>query len=279
MSPLIVYLSKVAFLVKPERLRLALLLPLYLMSATLDLIGLGLLLSLVTVIHSPNDIFFNVQIFPIFSEIINQSAFYKTMAYLCVAILVIFLFKTAIIILVTYTTLKITFFFGARLRSRLMLNYQNLSYENFTNRSASEYIYNVHTLAGQLISLTVQPILKVISDVLLILMILAFIALNDPSLVVVLTVVAAFGLTYDFINKKRMISFGKATNVWSERMVKHVTEAINGFRESIVFGKKGFFLWEGDEKCFWVGARAHSLATNYSIVSILDGVDACILFS
>ena len=39
MSPLIVYLSKVAFLVKPERLRLALLLPLYLMSATLDLLS------------------------------------------------------------------------------------------------------------------------------------------------------------------------------------------------------------------------------------------------
>ena len=237
------YLLKVWTLIKPQRVSLIFLFPLYLLSNSIDLVGIGLIVGLVSSLNSnptANIAMFDLGHFP---EFASNSDIGHLFINLSILIFIVFVIKTIIAIVVTFVTLRITFGFGAQLRSRLMDVYQSLDYEEFQKRNKSEYIYRVQTLAGQLISLTVQPALKILSDGLLILMIFAFLIWHDPiNLVLVSSIVLIFGGVYDFAFRKRLNKYGQATNVLSETMVRHITEGMNGFRESIVLSKKEFFL-------------------------------------
>ena len=158
------YLGKVLFLVGTARRKLALLLPLYLISSAADLVGIGLLVALVSALNDPGMLLSLSDRVPVLSGMARSSSPDTLTVLLAGLVLLVYAAKTAIAVYVTHLTLKISSHYGAGLRAFLMAVYQRQGYAGFIRRNCSEYIHNVQTLADQFVTYTVQPMLRVITS-------------------------------------------------------------------------------------------------------------------
>ncbi len=236
------YLRKILFLVGSDRRKLALLLPLYLISSAADLVGIGLLVALITALKDPETLLNVTSRIPVIAGFVSSSTEDALTVMLSCVVFLAYAGRTAIVLYVSQLTLKITFLFGARFRSLLMGVYQKQSYDKFIQRNSSEYIHNVQTLAGQFVTYTIQPILKIIGDGLLMLLIIGYLAFKDPFvLAVLLLLMSVAGYLYDRAFRKKIATYGRQENSLSTRMIKSVAEGLNGYRESHIFGIAGFF--------------------------------------
>lgn len=236
------YFRKVLFLVGTDRRRLLMLLPLYLLSSGADLIGIGLLVALISALKDPGTLLQVVGRLPVVGGYAASGTADALTVGLSCLVFVVYAVKTGVAVLVTRLTLTITFQYGAKLRSFLMGVYQRQSYDRFIRRNSSEYIYNVQTMAGQFVTYTVQPILRIVADGTVALLIIGFLAVKDPFvLVFLLILMSVAGLLYDRAYRKKIASYGTQENSLSAKMIKSITEGFNGYKESHIFGIVGFF--------------------------------------
>ena len=236
------YLGKVLFLVGNARRKLVMLLPLYLLSSAADLVGIGLLVVLVSALKDAATLRAIVDQIPVISSFSHSSTPDALTVMLASIVLLVYAAKTGIAVLVARQTLQISYGYGAGLRSFLMGVYQRQPYAKFMQRNSSEYIYNVQTLAGQFVTFTIQPTLRIIGDGILALLIVGYLAVKDPFvLTVLLLLISISGLLYDRAHRRKMAVFGTQENNISAGMIKSITEGLNAYRESQIFGIHGFF--------------------------------------
>ena len=236
------YLGKVLFLVGNARHKLVTLLPLYLLSSAVDLVGIGMLVALVSALQDPQTLRAIADRIPVISSFAHSSTPNALMVMLASLVLVVYVAKTGIAVLVARQTLLVSFGYGAGLRSFLMGVYQCQPYSKFMQRNSSEYIYNVQTLAGQFVTHTIQPMLRIIGDSFLTLLIIGYLAAKDLFvLTVLLLLISISGLLYDRAYRRKMAAFGIQENNISAGMIKSITEGLNAYRESKIFGIQGFF--------------------------------------
>jgi len=241
-SQLRAYLAKILFLVGTARRKLILLLPLYLISSAADLFGIGLLVALISALKDPHTIQAIADRIPVVSGFTASSTPDALTVMLACLVLLVYAAKTVIALFVAKLTLKISFNYGAALRSFLMGVYQRHSYAKFMQRNSAEYIYNVQTLAGQFVTYTIQPILRIIGDGFLALLIIAYLAVTDPFvLAILLVLMSVAGLLYDRAYRRKMAAYGSQENNLSAGMIKSITEGLNAYRESHIFGILGYF--------------------------------------
>jgi ABC-type multidrug transport system fused ATPase/permease subunit len=236
------HLAKVLFLVGSARGKLFLLLPLYLIASAADVVGIGLLVALISALRDPTALTEVVAGIPVASGVAGSVSADILMVMLAGLVLFVYVAKTAISLTVIGLMLKISFRYGAGLRSFMMGVYQRQSYSSFMQRNSSEYIYSVQTLAGQFVTYTIQPLLRITSDGLLALLIICYLAVTDPFvLAILLLLISLAGLFYDRAHKRKMAMYGGQENKLSANMIKSITEALNAYRESQIFGVQGFF--------------------------------------
>jgi ABC-type multidrug transport system fused ATPase/permease subunit len=247
----ICYLRKVFFLVGADRRKLLLLLPLYLFSSAADVMGIGLLVALVSTLKSPDTLLQFASQIPFFEKHAASSSVDTLTVILSCALFVLYVLKTSISIYVNRLTLKITFLYGARLRSFLMGVYQALSYDRFIQRNSSEYLYTIQTMAGQFVSYTVQPILRIIGDGIVALLIIGYLAVKDPFVLAsLLILIFIAGVLYDRAYRKKIASYGSQDNSLSATMIRSIMEGLTGYKESRIFGIERFFRQRVAESAF-----------------------------
>ncbi|WP_416652611.1 ATP-binding cassette domain-containing protein [Candidatus Pseudothioglobus sp. Uisw_086] len=233
-----VFLKKINYLVGNDRRKLLWLVPLFLLSSVLDLIGIGLIVSFVSLLINGESVelvqFFNLDKYQLTShELI--------VAFSCFLFL-LFLVKAITAIYVNKTILKICFNYGVRLRSYLICIYQDMSYSDYASRNSSEYVYNVQTLAGQFSTSIVQSILRIISEGIVGILILIFLAINmGISFYIFLFLLILSGYFYDKSFKKKNNEYGKVVNSSSTQMIQSIQEAMYGYKENHIYGITGYF--------------------------------------
>ena len=233
-----VFLKKINYLVGNDRRKLLWLVPLFLLSSVLDLIGIGLIVSFVSLLINGESVelvqFFNLDKYQLTSNdlIVTFSCF----------LFLLFLVKAITAIYVNKTILKICFNYGVRLRSYLICIYQDMSYSDYASRNSSEYVYNVQTLAGQFSTSIVQSILRIISEGIVGILILIFLAINmGISFYIFLFLLILSGYFYDKSFKKKNNEYGKVVNSSSTQMIQSIQEAMYGYKENHIYGITGYF--------------------------------------
>ncbi len=233
-----VFLKKINYLVGNDRRKLLWLVPLFLLSSVLDLIGIGLIVSFVSLLINGESVelvqFLNLDKYQLTSNdlIVTFSCF----------LFLLFLVKAITAIYVNKTILKICFNYGVRLRSYLICIYQDMSYSDYAGRNSSEYVYNVQTLAGQFSTSIVQSILRIISEGIVGILILIFLAINmGISFYIFLFLLILSGYFYDKSFKKKNNEYGKVVNSSSTQMIQSIQEAMYGYKENHIYGITGYF--------------------------------------
>jgi len=234
------YLSKIIFMMGKNIKILPFIIFLFISSSILDLLGIGLFAPFMIMVLDPSE-FAGSTLY----QIISKSSFinntYDALLVTSITLVLIFFFKAIFGILINREILKFSFNEGDRLCRKLMISFQNISYEKYIQKKSSEYIFSISNLANHY-SGTLILLLKVIGDILIATIILIFLAFQNLSILIMLMVLVLSSIfLYDLFFRKKMLAYGRNNNSYTKTIIQNVTEGIEALKEIRILGKEKFF--------------------------------------
>lgn len=216
-----------------------LIISLFVVQSFLELIGLGLVAPYISLIANPDSLWFDNIIRNYLKLDVNVKELHQILG---VGLILAFLLK----FLVAYlTNRKVIHFVQSKrcqLATTLLKNYQNMTYEAYSQRNSAEYTYRIQTLTYQFAEQTLAPILRIFGDGLIAITLLIFLCIyNTIAFLLLVLLLASIVGTFDFFTKRLAKANGFLANKYSTNMLKTVAESMNGFKELRVLGKQDYF--------------------------------------
>jgi ATP-binding cassette, subfamily B, bacterial PglK len=237
------YFHEVNFILGKDRNKILWLAPLFLFSSILDLLGISLVATFVTILINHDNL--SDKYFAPYLDRINFIGGNELEVFTficCFFIILAFLAKTVTAIFINKKIFRLCFDQTVKLRSYLMSAYQEMNYIDYLRRNSSEYVYNIQTIVGQFAVSITQSILRIISEGVICLVIIVFLAVHDwQSLGILVVLLTAVVFLYDKFFRKKIKHYGVISNKFSTRMVQAIQEGMNGFRENRIYGISNYF--------------------------------------
>ena len=240
MNELKKYFQELLYLVGKDKRKLPFFVLLFLFSSLLDVVGLGLIVSYIQLIVSPENInegyIYDIQEFFGVHQPPNE-----ILTTLGASLLLVFLIKAVFGI---YVENKLIIF-GERqrslLQSKLMWAYQHISFLDFLSKNTSYYINLINTSTYYHGS-AVRTALKLLSNSIITIAILIMLMLTNPivSLLIILFL-GTLVVSYSYFLKDRIIESSQLNQKYSENMIKAINEGMHGYKEIRILGKETFF--------------------------------------
>jgi ABC-type bacteriocin/lantibiotic exporter with double-glycine peptidase domain len=235
------YLIELLYLLGGDKRKLIFIIPLFVFSSLLDVIGIGLIVPYVSLIVNPESIAngdykFFLDFFLLPSD--NK----ELLVIASILLLTVFMFKTIFIILINWVIFSFGYKQQVRIRSLLMKSYQNMLYDKFLKRNSSEYILAVSSLTGNF-AVTLQTILKAISEIIVAGAILVMLAIINIEVLLIL--IFLLSITIVFYNKKfraKVGLYGEKSNIAGQNLLKWLSEGMKGFKEIRILGIENYFF-------------------------------------
>jgi ABC-type multidrug transport system fused ATPase/permease subunit len=263
------YLKIIHFLLGEDARKLPLYLALFLVSGVFEIAGLSLIAPYVALVFSSE----SDALIP-FSQyltwISNWFGEIDLIFFLGVGLILVFFLKGLISIYINYLIIRFSAFQQARLKIVLMSAYQDLNYSKYAERNSSEYIQTIQSLTATFTNSTVLPGLKLISDAIVALSIVATLAVLQWQAITALLVLAVLGfLFYDNVFKARLVKYGSALTLAAERVTQGIQEGLQGLKEIRILGKEKFFLkmvTEGSIESAKIGVRKGLISSAFRYI-------------
>ncbi len=226
-----IYLSEFWFVLGAGRRRLPLIALVTLLSAALDILGVGLIGPLVLALVPGGPVSLGSEG--------NQPAIFYAMA---IGVMLVFMVKG----IVSFQLIRMITRFSERhrayLMSRLMRAYQQQPWEFHLNRNSASMINSVVMFTGNFSGNTLTASLRLITDVIVFVAIGTLLAFQDP--IAVMTLVAI--MTVVFLVVTRWVRRGLIANarLSAEKTgvtIDCVNQALGGYKEIRVFGTDAYF--------------------------------------
>ncbi|MDB9976125.1 ABC transporter ATP-binding protein/permease [Candidatus Thioglobus sp.] len=234
------YLKEVLFILGGDRKKLPLLFLFFLFLSLVDLLGLGLIGPYVSIIVDPDALDGSLGEIVQYFGLPSQKQ--DLLTSIGVILLVVFVLKTTFAIFVNKKIIDFGQGQQVRLRKLLMSSFQSLSYVEYLKRNSSEYIYSIQQLSQQFGLSVLLPILRIISDSIVGIVILSFLAWQSFSaLALLVSLLGLMVFIYDSLIKKNMKRYGENANKASTLMLQGVQEGLEGFKEIRILGKEKHF--------------------------------------
>jgi ATP-binding cassette, subfamily B, bacterial PglK len=235
------YFNEIWFLLGEDRFKVFGLFLLFLGISFLDLAGIGLIGPYISIIFDSQALDGSLgSIVDVVGLPKERDALLITMG---LTLFLIFLFKAISAIWINYRIIQFSNNQQIRLRSLLMQSYQKLTYAEYLQRNSSEYIYSMQELVVQYSNQVIVPGLRTLSDGIVALMILMFLAWQNITAFILL--IGIFGVAivgYDYLFRGRVSLYGKKSNKAATLMTQGIYESIEGFKEIRILGHEKFFF-------------------------------------
>ena len=140
------YFKEIFYLLDNSKTRFMSLITFTLIISFFDVLGLSLIAPYISIVLEQSK---NINL-SLLDQYLDLSIYSKKniILYFGIIILIIYVIKTFLSIAINKYLLNIAFRQGATIRTRLSKAYLNTSYEDFTKRNSSEYIYAIEGLTG-----------------------------------------------------------------------------------------------------------------------------------
>ena len=234
------YLNKISVLLsKNEKKALLILSILLLIGMFLEVLGLGILLPLITLILDPK------KLNSIFDQLgflsINQLEYNEKVLLSLISIIIVYLIKASFQILITHRQNFIIERLGADLGSKLYQKYLYQDYIQHINGNLSDLIKNTQVEINNFI-LFCRAVLMLFVEITLIFSVLITIIYIEPIGAVLVGVF--FGILSFFyfqITKRRIKNWGNERQVFDKNISKIVLESLSGVKEIKISMKESYF--------------------------------------
>ena len=213
----------------------------FILLSFLDIVGIGLIYPYIAIIIDPSK-FISSDIYILINTYFSFSDINQLFSIIGFALIGLFIIKAFLGIFINRVILSFGLNQGNKLRAELMESYQNLNYKNFTNRNTSEYIYNIFHLANQYSQTVLVSVLRILSEGIVALVILIFLALTNFLVFgILILILGSLFFLFDFFFKNKMLHYGSETNIESNNMLKTVNESMDGIKTIRILGISSFF--------------------------------------
>ena len=249
------YFREIQHLMGPERSRVFRMVFLFLLVSGLDLIGLGLIVPYFYLIMGmATD---GSMLIGLLGRLGVQDAGREQLLLTMGGVLVgVFLIKTVLGLWGNYSILRFSQDQQIRLKSILMDAYQSMPYTEYLRRNSVEYIHSIQSLTSNYANSAVVPLLKIVSDGIVAVAILCFLAWKNFAAFALMTLVfGAVISAYHWLFRGRLKSYGQQVNHIARQVGKSVRESMDGFKEIRILGREAYFHDEVDK-----GAHAYAKA-------------------
>jgi len=212
----------------------------FVLSSSLDLIGLGLIGAYIALIANPGG-FRELEFLDYFNDFLSTYSDQELLILFGLALLIIFFVRLLAILLSNYIIYKFSADQMIKMQERMMSIYLNQDYESFIQRNSSEYVVAVSGYVRRYKDV-LQAILKIFSDILVciaVVSLLAVVSLETLSILIFLFL-AMFFLFNKFLYSK-VQRYGEEFNLGDRLMIKSISEGVSGMKEIRILGKEDFF--------------------------------------
>lgn len=232
------YLTKVFFLLGKDRKKLPFLLFLFVVSSSLDMIGIGLMGPFFGIFFGAEveNSFFDSNI-ALLADVFNLNL----LEFLTCVILAVFSVKTLLSVLIARYVIMFGQSQQVKLRKALISSFQTQSYLKLIEQNSSSYLNAMQTMVvnfANLIMYSLQSVGEIIVSIML-LVLLFFV--NPQVLILLLSVCAISMLFFDLTVRRKMLLAGKISNTSSADLIKNIRETLKGFRDIKIMEGEEFF--------------------------------------
>ena len=159
-----IFLEKIFFLIGEKKLKVFYLSILFTISSLLEVIGIGVIVSFISLFLGINDIFLQ-KIIDFLHELLPNNFIADQIVFLGVLLIITFLLKTIIILYINYITEKFSRNIEFSLKEKLLSNFIFLPDKYYSKKNISKQIETIIRLTQIIQGPCVSSILKLLSTI------------------------------------------------------------------------------------------------------------------
>ena len=235
------YLREIFYLLGNAKRKLPLMGVLFFLLSVMDLAGIGLVGSYLTLLTNP-DQFTQSSFYEVYQSLGLSSETSDVTLNIGVLLVFVFVTKAGMAILINYILLKFCHGQSIALRASLMRAYQGLPYALYAEKNSSQYIHNIN-LADKFATGTLLAMLRIVCDGVVVIAIVAFLGFTDIlALILLVTLLVSVSVVFDTFFKSKVAFYGAVSNTSSIQILKSIQEAMTGLKEVRILGKENYFF-------------------------------------
>lgn len=214
-------------LTKTERIKIFILIAIFIFNALFELLGLGLIMSIFYLIIDEKN----------FTLIINKSIFFENYTYneminICaIGLVIIFLLKSALVFFTNLIQSKIYTNIHFRLANKLLLSYLNKEYNFFFSRNRAKLAFNIANEIEQICIRLINPILNIISETIIVMLILSFFIFQFKNFLIYFIIFVSFYLLFYFFTKNISFKLGEVRKHNQLSKAAILKDVFNGIKQ------------------------------------------------
>jgi ABC-type multidrug transport system fused ATPase/permease subunit len=251
-------LSDMLFLLGDQKRKLPFILATFLVVSLLDLIGVGLVGSYITLFTQPRG-----SELAFLKPILSQLKFFeddqgKSMLALGCVLVFVFVLKAAVGLFVQRIIFRFCLRRMAELRTSAIEAIQHMPYSMFLQRNSSEYVQTVINYVGQYTA-SLRYILTLISEgtvALFLFLLLSWV--SGFALALVMAMGFVMIVAYDKIFRYKITRAGRTLNAGNQLTIRGIQEQAAGFKEIRILGRESYFL-DQVKRGSWLVAHSNNL--------------------
>lgn len=214
-----------------------------LISAILEILGVSMVIPLLSVIMSIDQIKENVYAKLVF-EALHLSSDNQIIIFICVGVALIYIFKNAFSIFYTWVSTKFANKIRRELALRIFNAYVRQGYTYFVEHNSSEILRGIG-VDPQSVQTIVFHIFILMVRIITVICITVFIVVTNPWLALMLLIMIAFSsLISELLFKSRMRKSGIEQREYSQQARQASLEAIQGSKEIFAMNRQKYFTDE-----------------------------------
>ena len=236
------YSQKLLYILDGKATQIFFLILIFLMISCLELLGIGLVGPYIAIVSDPELMNKHEKLLNFFSRLHIIGPHNQILA-LGISLIVIFFIKGAISYFAQRYVFAFSFHFRTALIDRLMNNYIHMPYEFFLRRNSSSITQAVLANTKAVVDDLMIPGIRLCSDVLVTLIIGAFLYFVSPqAMIILMTLVMTVIIIYLKLVRPRVREQGRLAAVANEQIINGVNESIAGIKEIRVLGVENYFV-------------------------------------
>ncbi|MDA9672735.1 ABC transporter ATP-binding protein/permease, partial [Alphaproteobacteria bacterium] len=213
----------------------------YVFSGVLDLLGIGLIVSFISLLQNNSPIY-QSEYWEMYLELIRTRDVNTALIYLGLGIVVVYLAKNIIAYSVQRSIVKLSWNLMVDLRIELLQKFQLMGYEEHIKKNSSFLITVIQTHVQQFAKGTVAATLKFFSEATIFSFIYLALLYNYFYVVCTISfVLFAIVVMYDRCVRSKLEIIGEKVSVTSTKLIEGVQTVIGAFKEVRVLGKEEYF--------------------------------------
>ena len=223
------------------RWKLKLIFILIFLASLVDLLSIGLIYLLLTVLFNPKDISFfgiNFQTEKLFLEYTQK----EIIIYSLVAFNLLILFKNIFVFLVNYLRIRLFVNIQLALTKNLYENYMTKNHLFHIKTHSSTLVRNILTETKLFVKKNVLLFMDFFSNfVVLIGLLIISLNVKFTETIVILLILTIFGFIYFKFLKQMFVKLGEKRIILEGNLYKFLRESLDGYREIKIYGVDKFF--------------------------------------